>query len=335
MKIYDMSSRILYQYSINRSVFTQARYDKFHSSWSSLLICMAFTATMTNVADCSNNEINAPRLLRKKTTLERAVDSTKTKKEDNGSFLQRLTTREQINSLRSIEDEILLRWERDEDGWRQLPARAWPERQPNPQQLEIIIAEIKKKSCNEIIFDNNTKKNERENSDDDKKSVSQEHCTKLLFDMASSLVFYNVDPKAGFELYNKLAEQGHVDSMVACGIILLEGLQIGVPLNEKDGCAWLEKAIETGSSAQACYELGTVYYTGIDGVVEEDATKAYELFLKASEQQHTAALFMTAECLVEGEGCKKSVAKAIPLFYGAAERGHRFSRQRIRELLAR
>ena len=42
---------------------------------------------------------------------------------------------------------------------------------------------------------------------------------------------------------------------------------------------------------------------------------------------------MTADCLVEGVGCKVDIERAIPLLYAAAEKGHRFARQRIRELL--
>ena len=71
------------------------------------------------------------------------------------------------------------------------------------------------------------------------------------------------------------------------------------------------------------------------GVEEEDPEKAFALFERAAKLDHTAALYMVADCLVEGEGTERSVAKAVPLFYKAAERGHRYSRQRIRELLAR
>merc|ERR1712161_65923 len=71
------------------------------------------------------------------------------------SLLRRLTTREQLSKLRVKEDEMLRRWEKDEDGWRELPARAWPEIQPDPQQLEIIVSEIDALSCNDIVIDNN------------------------------------------------------------------------------------------------------------------------------------------------------------------------------------
>ena len=70
-----------------------------------------------------------------------------------------------------------------------------------------------------------------------------------------------------------------------------------------------------------------------DGVVEEDPEKAFGLFQRAAKSDHTAALYMVADCLVEGEGTERNIHKAVPLFYKAAERGHRYSRQRIRELL--
>jgi hypothetical protein len=329
--------------------------------------------TLTTGCDSSNTSpIREARLLRKKTALQVAAASSKTvdsasssstattARRNNSqnninntdgltrsgsggiSILRRLTTREQLSKLRVKKDEMLRRWDEDEDGWRDLPARAWPAKQPNPDQLEGIVAEIKSLSCNDIIDSNNNNikaddNDSNNNRSNNKKKIDDSnevlHCTDLLFEMATTLVFYHVNPAAGLELYERLARRGHVDSMVACGIILVEGL--GVPPQEREGFVWLEKAIEAGSSAQACYELGTIYYTGIDGFIEEDAEKAYELFERAAQQDHTAALYMTADCLVEGEGVERSVAKAIPLFYKAADRGHRFSRQRIRELLAR
>lgn len=325
----------------------------------SLSDCDSFPINSNNKSRSNdeNAEFTSPqrtaRVMRKKTALQvatatKTTDSTTTNKHneinnmnestrsdgDNGrvvSLLRRLTTREQLSKLRVKEDEMLRRWEKDEDGWRELPARAWPEIQPDPQQLEIIVSEIDTLSCNDIIRDNKSKVDHNTKAIKDDNHVL--NCTGLLFKMATSLVFYSVNSEAGLALYKQLARRGHVDSMVACGIILVEGL--GVPPDEKEGFAWLEKAIKLDSSAQACYELGTIYYTGIDGIVEEDAEKAYELFERAAEQDHTAALYMTADCLVEGEGVEISVAEAIPLFYKAAERGHRFSRQRLRELLAK
>lgn len=270
-----------------------------------------------------------------------------------------------------MQKEMLTRWERDEDGWRNLPSRAWPEYQPNPEQVKTIVAEIERLGCTEKILsskegseakliDNNDKRKSNNNSTRivrrtsglvrrtscllrRTQSCSFTQCIKILFDMASGLVFYQIDAEAGFALYESLAKRGHTDSMVACGIILLEGL--GVPPREQDGLAWLEKAMESHqgngddddndeAAAQASYELAVVYYTGIDGIIEEDPERAFALFQFAAKQDHTAALYMVADCLVEGEGTERNVHEAVPLFYKAAERGHRYSRQRIRELLA-
>ncbi len=263
------------------------------------------------------------------------------KKTAVAASLQRLNTRQQVSKLRTMQDELLDRWQKDEEGWRNLPSRAWPEYQPNQEQLDGIVAEVERLGCSQRVLE------EKENPSrfswlgmGRKSSCSLDQCKKLLFDMASGLVFYQVDPAAGFALYEALAKRGHTDAMVACGIVLIEGL--GIPPREHEGLAWLEKAVaahdqsnaETAASmAQASYELGCVYYTGIDGIVEEDAEKAFELFEKAADQDHTAALYMVADCLVEGDGTERNVSKAVPLFYKAAERGHRYSRQRIRELL--
>lgn len=240
--------------------------------------------------------------LRKRTTLQHAAQ-----------FPRRSTTTE-LGKLRAKQKEMLKRWEQDEDGWRELPARAWPAYQPDESQLEGIRAEATTKGC----FQKSS-------------TTETDSCRELLFNIATTLVFYNVDPEVGFQQYETLAKEGHIDSMVACGVILVEGLAISP--REQEGIEWLRKAVNLNSS-QACYELGAVYYTGIDGVVEEDPVTAFQLFERAAEQDHTAAMFMLADCLVEGEGTAKDVARAVPLLYRAADSGHRYARQRIRELLA-
>jgi TPR repeat protein len=156
-------------------------------------------------------------------------------------------------------------------------------------------------------------------------------CAELLFQIATTLVFYNEDPARGLKIFQRLANNGHVDAMVACGVILVEGL--GVPADEVLGVTWLQKAVEL-DSPQACYELGTAYYTGIADVLEEDSYTAFALFAKAAAVGHVASIYMMADCLATGEGVEQNVAKAVPLFYQAAEQGHRYSRQRIRELLS-
>lgn len=250
--------------------------------------------------------------LRKRTTLVEAGGGG-----GEGQKLRRTSTKAQLSKIRAGEKEMLKRWEKDEDGWRDLPARAWPAYQPDEKQLKGIQVEVAKHNCADKKLATGVPKNDL--------------CQELLFNMATALVFYNLDPQTGFQQYEELAKQGHVDAMVACGVVLMEGL--GIAPREEEGVEWLKKAVERGST-QACYELGTVFYTGIDNVIEEDPEAAFRLFEMAAEQGHTAGMYMTADCLMEGEGTAKDVARAIPLLYRAAEKGHRYSRQRIREFLS-
>jgi TPR repeat protein len=273
-------------------------------------LAAATTITLTTTrnaetSDCEDGKkASHNTLLRKQTTLRQAV-----------SEIRRFSTKQELSQLRQDKTEMLQRWERDEDGWRDLPARAWPAYQPNPEQLAGLRAEVTLHNCTSNNNNNTT-----------------DLCKEILFNVATALVFYNLDAEAGFRQYEQLAKDGHVDSMVACGVVLMEGM--GVPPQEEKAIEWLKKAVALDSS-QGCYELGTVLYTGLEGVLEEDAKAAFELFQRAAKQDHTAALYMMADCLVEGEGTEISVAQAVPLFYRAAERGHRYARQRIRELLAK
>ena len=233
-------------------------------------------------------------------------------------LLQRSSTRQELGKLRKLKTQLFRQWEKDEEGFRQLPARAWPDYQPDGDQIDRLEKAVKDHKCTEICTNCN--------------GQSSPECQKLLFQLATCLVFNTIDPQRGFAIYESLAKQGHVDSMVACGVILTEGLG-GVGPRELEGIEWFVFAIALGS-IQATFEMATVLYTGIDGVVEEDPKAAFELFERAAAENHTAAMYMCADCLIEAEGCEQNVARAIPLLYKAADRGHRYARQRIRELLA-
>jgi len=44
-------------------------------------------------------------------------------------------------------------------------------------------------------------------------------------------------------------------------------------------------------------------------------------------------MYMLADCLREGAGVERDVARAVPLLAGAADKGHRFARQVLAEML--
>ena len=167
-------------------------------------------------------------------------------------------------------------------------------------------------------------------------------CKQLSFDLATCLVFHNVDPESGLLTYRALAERGDVDAMVGVGVVLIEGIGIEEPELDAaaaEGVQWLRKAADQGHP-QAHYEIGTLYYLGrVPGessgaaTADTDALEAYRHFNLAAAKNHTSGCFMTAELLMEGTGCAADAPRAVRLLHVAAERGHRMARHYIREWL--
>ena len=221
----------------------------------------------------------------------------------------------ELTKLRSGEVAMLQKWEEDEMKWHQLPPRAWPPTQPKPDEVDRLS--LAAAACPAVSSQTLTAE-----------------CTQAHFDLATCLAFNLVDPAEGLRQYRALAEAGHLDSMVAVGVVQLEG--IGIDIDEAsnvDGVKWIQRASELGH-AQAQYELGCLHYLGsLPELVPEDEAAAYMCFERAANQNHTSALFMQAECLLEGTGVKRDHARAVPLLYNAAERGHRMARQYVREWL--
>ena len=225
---------------------------------------------------------------------------------------------EALKSIRQEEKKIRKQWEDDEEfGFRKLPARAWPPYQPDPSQLNSL----EKAAESKCSSDNSTAA-----------------CHEAVFDLASCLVFNTIDPARGLQYYETQSKEGHGDSAVAAGIMFIEG--IGVEISDQKGINFLSKACELGNP-QAYYELGTAEYTGVtEGLVVPGKIKggsgdsrAFQYFNMAAEKRHVGGMFMAGEMLFEGEGIDKNVKKALPLIFTAAENGHRFARQKIRQLL--
>ena len=226
----------------------------------------------------------------------------------------------ELQKLRPNERAMRQKWEDDESGWHKLPPRAWPPVQPKPDELTSIGAKLK--GC----------------APPDDPSISNE-CARLAFDLATCLVFNNIDVAAGLKTYRAFANRGDPSGMVGVGVVLVEGIGINDEAAQAkataEGVQWLTKACEK-NDAQAQYEMGVLYYLGsrdeADTIVADEA-KAYEYFALSAAQKHTSGCFMMAECLLEGLGCAPDPARAVGLLHTAAERGHRMARQYIREWL--
>lgn len=224
----------------------------------------------------------------------------------------RTSLEDELSKLRPNEAAMRAKWiEDDQESWRKLPPRAWPTYQPSSEEIPRLRAQIKEERCPSAG------------------QAMSAGCLKLHFDLATALVFNNVDGPSGVTTFKQLGRAGNLDGMVATGVCLVEGL--GVQRDDTEGVRWLKQASEKGS-AQGLYELGTLVYVGTAGL-EEDEQAAYSFFQQAAEQEHPAAIFMVADCLLEGVGCKQDQAKAVPLLRVAADLGHRGARQHLRQLL--
>ena len=233
-------------------------------------------------------------------------------------------------ALRPWSDEaraaLRLQWERDEDGYGSLPARAWPAYQPGPEDVPGIQERLRGAGC----YGNGGGGGGGGVGTEEEIGLElTDDCATATFDLATAFVFYNLQAETGLGYYKKLAASGHADGMVAAGICLVEGF--GVEAQEREGLEYLRRSVARGS-AQGHYELGTALFTGLDGVLEEDEAAAFAHFEAAAGQGHIGGCFMAADCLLSGTGCVEDVQRAVPLLFTAAEGGHRFARQKLREL---
>lgn len=88
------------------------------------------------------------------------------------------------------------------------------------------------------------------------------------------------------------------------------------------------------NNTQGKFELGCLYYTGAaEPHVKESSSEAFKLFEETATEGHTSGQFMCGDLLMEGDGCEVDKGRALSLMYEAAEKGHRFARQRVIEVL--
>jgi len=225
-----------------------------------------------------------------------------------------------------LPNEAALRkqWEQDEEGFRNLPARAWPPRQPDIEEIPGLEQQFQHQ-CHTASLQATTL------------------CQDLKFLLATAFVFNNfsdtedgkeniTNRQKGFDMYLSQSNT-HPDSMCAAGIILVEGL--GRKVNEEKGLELLNQAYTQHQHAQSMYELGTAYYTGLEEYLEEDEPLAYAFFNEASALNHYGGMYMAADCLMEGVGTNVDVKRAVPMLFEAADSGHRFARQKCRELFSK
>ena len=232
---------------------------------------------------------------------------------------------EELAEVRPREAAMRQKWIEDEEGWHKLPARAWPAVQPPVDAIEGLRNALRQRDCH-----TDARQGEGDALDSE--------CATMFFNLASALVFNNLNGAGGLTLYTALAHLGSVEGMTGAGVMLVEGL--GVDPDVEAGVALLQQASDAGF-AQAQFELGSALYCGVEGELDVDEDGAMELFEAAAIQNHSGGCYMVADTLLSKEndrveaGFRTSAAggRAVRLLLVAAEKGHRSARQQLKKLL--
>jgi len=224
------------------------------------------------------------------------------------THLERLERR--VGTLRKTEASMRARWIADEEGWGNLPARAWPAYQPEASLAPVLRSKMAEACATGAV---------------------SAACNAATTDLAACLVFSGVDPTEGLSHYRGLAAGGDPEAMAAAGIVLTEGL--GVDADETEGVRLIRAAAAAGS-LQGAYELGCLHYMGAADV-EEDLQATFFLMETAAARGHVAATFLLADLLIDAPEavCEPDYDRALDLLVAAGEKGHRFARQHVLAIL--
>jgi len=121
--------------------------------------------------------------------------------------------------------------------------------------------------------------------------------------------YVKYNPKEGFNLLSKLANEGNAEAMNDLGLVYSKGQ--GVPVDEEKGFALCLKSAKAGY-ARAWYNVGTMYKTGVG--ITQDFNKAFECFEKGVMQNDDFCIYAKGYFLFEGLGCHQSYEDAVKLF---------------------
>lgn len=124
-------------------------------------------------------------------------------------------------------------------------------------------------------------------------------------------------PEKAAELFEKAANQGHVDSMLNLGGLYESGT--GVLKNVQKAAEWYLNAANSGS-LEAKARLGNLYYKG-EGV-DKDTKKAAELLKAPADDGNVNAQYLLGLLYLEGNGVPKDTKLATQYLQKPADSGN-------------
>ena len=191
------------------------------------------------------------------------------------------------------------RWPRDTAGMVGIPKRAWPERQPEVEEVPALRELLR--AC----------------------EAKGETCSAERFVLATALIGSRDDQAEGAALY---AVDANNDADAACALGICYQSGTGVDIDETRALQLFREAVAKTNHAQSHYEIGAMAYVGQG--MDEDEAVAFEHWAKAAAQGHPAAAFMLGDVYLEGLAVPKDADRALRWFVFAGDRGHRGARSR-------
>ena len=191
------------------------------------------------------------------------------------------------------------RWPRDTAGMVGIPKRAWPERQPEVEEVPALRELLR--AC----------------------EAKGDQCSAERFVLATALIGSRDDQAEGAALY---AVDANDDADAACALGICYQSGTGVDIDEARALQLFREAVAKTNHAQSHYEIGAMAYVGQG--MEEDEAVAFDHWAKAAAQGHPAAAFMLGDVYLEGLAVPKDADRALRWFVFAGDRGHRGARSR-------
>jgi TPR repeat protein len=124
------------------------------------------------------------------------------------------------------------------------------------------------------------------------------------------------NPAAALVTYRQQAGLGNAEAMNGLGLIYSKGM--GVPVNERLGLEWFEKAAQNGY-AKAYSNIALLYQNGV-GTAKDEA-KALEYYKKSAQAGYNKAYLSWGKMLKDGLGTPQDYLQAMEVFKQGAEKG--------------
>ena len=118
----------------------------------------------------------------------------------------------------------------------------------------------------------------------------------------------------------KAAKEGHESAMVLLANNLIEEEDI---ISKQEALKLYRKAADM-DHPDALFNLGTLHFNGIEGVLESNEENSLPFFEKAASLGDEASLYWVGHCYLSGEGgvTTRNSQQAMTYLQSAAEKGH-------------